>query len=325
MTAPFRSGTGSAPGLAAHRVQPVEAAVVLSDNDFAAISRRIHRDTGIVITPAKRSMLISRLSRRLRHLALPDFATYVRLLDSPEGEDERHALVSAITTNVTGFFREPHHFKALAELLPDLIARARAGGRVRLWSAGCSTGPEAYSIAATILEQAPDAAQHDLRILATDIDPAVIDQARRGVYDRRVVGDRPPPALKRLLQDGPDRTQVTVAAPARALLRFEVLNMLEPWPFQGQFDVIFCRNVVIYFDAETRCALWTRFAGRMPPGATLFIGHSERMDPRLDPLFTPAGITQYRRTATTATNAISTAAGNRGLSGTPAPKSVACP
>lgn len=274
-----------------------DATATLSDADFAAISGRIHRDTGIVIGETKRSMLISRLARRLRQLALPDFATYARLLDSTEGEDERLALVSAITTNVTGFFREPHHFDALSRMLPELAGRVRAGGRVRLWSAGCSTGQEAYSIAATILHGAPGLGQGDLRILATDIDPQVIEQARRGVFDRRLLGDSPPALLRRFVQDMPGSGQVAMASELRAMIRFEVLNLLEPWPFTGGFDVIFCRNVVIYFDTDTRRRLWTRFATRLVAGGTLFLGHSERMDPELEPLFDPSGLTQYRRTA----------------------------
>lgn len=269
----------------------------LSDTEFAMITARIHRETGIVIGTAKRSMLIARLAHRLRHLGLTDFGAYTRLLDSPDGEGERRALVSAITTNVTQFFREPHHFDALADLTPALIQRAKAGGRVRLWSAGCSTGQEAYSIAATILEKAPDIERHDLRILATDIDAEVIARAKAGVYERHLLGDNPPAALRRCLEDGPAAGQVRIAGKLHALLRFEVLNLLEPWPFQGRFDVIFCRNVVIYFDADTRHNLWRRFAGRTVTDGTLFIGHSERMDARLEPLFAPCGITQYRRTA----------------------------
>ena len=276
------------------------AQVQMSDVDFAAIARYIHRETGIVITPAKRSMLVSRLSQRLRKLDLPDFRAYSALLDSPEAEDERQALISAITTNVTGFFREPHHFKALSSLMPELLSRLRSGGRVRLWSAACSTGQEAYSIAATVLDQVPDAAKMDLRILATDIDPAIIDEARRGTYDERLIGDKPPPQLGRILRRGPQAGTYAIDPAARALIRFEVLNLLQPWPFHGSFDVIFCRNVVIYFDSESRRTLWARFAQRIPTGGMLFLGHSERMDPQLDALFSPAGVTQYRRTAVSA-------------------------
>lgn len=267
----------------------------LSDAQFAAITHRIHRDTGIVIGAAKRSMLISRLAHRLRHLGLTDFVAYSRLLDSPEGESERHALVSAITTNVTKFFREPHHFDALAELAPALIASARAGGRVRIWSAGCSTGQEPYSIAATLVDLAPDIGQNDLRILATDIDPQVIETARRGRYDSRAVPGDVPALMRRFLQDTKDG-HVAVSPKLRALIRFETLNLLDPWPFTGRFDIVFCRNVVIYFDADTRHRLWRRFASRILPGGQMFLGHSERMDSRLDPYFAPCGVTRYRRT-----------------------------
>lgn len=281
----------------AHRPRHSSAVTFdLSEAEFTSIAARIHRETGIVIGTAKRSMLISRLAHRLRRLGLTDFGAYTQLLNSAEGETERRALVSAITTNVTQFFREPHHFDALAELAPTLIQRAKAGGRVRLWSAGCSTGQEAYCMAATLLEIAPDIDRHDLRILATDIDADVIDKAKAGVYERQLLGEDPPALLRRCLEDGPSAGQVSMAGKLRSLVRFEVLNLLEPWPFQGRFDVIFCRNVVIYFDAATRHDLWRRFAARTVADGRLFIGHSERMDPRLEPFFAPCGITQYRRT-----------------------------
>jgi chemotaxis protein methyltransferase CheR len=167
---------------------------------------------------------------------------------------------------------------------------------VRIWSAGTSTGQEAYSIAATLLDAAPELGHHDVLILATDIDPQVIDHARTGVYDRRLLGEAPPQKLLRFVQDGPQPGTVSMAPALREMIRFEVLNLLEPWPFRGTFDIIFCRNVVIYFDAETRRRLWTRFAERLPHNGILILGHSERMDPALDRLFEPVGITQYRRT-----------------------------
>lgn len=269
----------------------------LTETQFVAITQRIHRETGIVIGAAKRSMLIARLAHRLRYLGLTDFAAYLALLDAPDdkGEDERHALVSAITTNVTRFFREPHHFEALSEMAPGLIARARAGGRVRIWSAGCSTGQEPYSIAATLIEKAPDIARYDLRILATDIDAKVIETARRGAYDARAIAQDTPAQMRRHLHLAPSG-QAEVAPTLKELIRFEPLNLLGAWPFSGQFDILFCRNVVIYFDADTRHRLWRRFASRVVPDGQLFVGHSERMDARLDPYFVPCGITRYRRT-----------------------------
>lgn len=277
-------------------LSPLDGKQAISEVDFATIAGHVHRATGIVITPAKRSMLVSRISRRLHHLGLDGYAAYAALIDSPAGEREREALISAITTNVTSFFREPHHFSSLRDMLPDLIGHARAGARIRLWSAGCSTGQEAYSIAMTILDHAPEAARYDLRILATDIDPQVIATARRGIYPT------PPPdalpQLARYSQKSPNADEISIVDAPRALIRFEVLNLLDPWPFEGRFDVIFCRNVVIYFDVETRLRLWTRFAERLLPGGVLFLGHSERMHHDLDACFAPMGVTQYRRTAT---------------------------
>lgn len=273
-----------------------QADYALSDSDFAKLAALIHRETGILITSAKKTMLVSRLSRRMRPLNLNSVAEYVALLNSRDGEAEKRALVSVVTTNVTSFFREVHHFEALAALAPVLLAKARAGQRVRLWSAGCSTGQEPYSMAACLLTHAPDIAQYDLRILGTDIDPDVIETAKAGLFDRSLLGDRPHPDLKRFVTSRQSDDCVSMSSDLRALIRFEVLNLLGPWPFQGQFDVIFCRNVVIYFDIETRLALWNRFAGRLPEGGSLFIGHSERMDITLDPLLKLVGTTQYRRT-----------------------------
>lgn len=280
----------------------------LSEAEFSHIAGLIHRESGILITPAKKSMLVSRLSRRLRQLGLAGFGEYIEILRDEGRQDERNALLSAVTTNVTGFFREPHHFAEIARMAPDLAARARAGARIRIWSAGCSTGQEAFSIAATLLSAAPELATLDLRILATDIDPAVIETARAGLFDRTLIGDPVPEGLARFLVAGQGRDQVAIASALRDLIRFEVLNLIEPWPFTGRFDIIFCRNVVIYFDAATRHDLWSRFAERMPQGGTLFIGHSERLDPRLGNLFVPSGITQYRRTDVPAGRQIETQA-----------------
>lgn len=265
-------------------------------DDFAQITNLIHEETGIVIGQAKHGMLVARLSHRLTALGLADFRDYARLLESPAGAEERTSLISAITTNVTRFFREPHHFEALAALTPRLLQKARSGQRVRLWSAGCSTGQEAYSIAATLLASAPEIAGHDVRILATDIDRKVIETARDGLYDARQTGSDAPAHLWRHMAPAAAEGMVSVSDDLRSLIRFEPLNLLGPWPFSGLFDVVFCRNVVIYFDPETRLRLWRRLAGQIVPEGTLFIGHAERMDPELDDLFTSDGMTRYRRT-----------------------------
>jgi chemotaxis protein methyltransferase CheR len=277
----------------------------MSDADFDAFSRVIHAETGIVINAGKRSMLVSRLSRRLRKLGLADFTDYRKLLESGAGEAERRELVSVITTNVTSFFREPAHFEALAAMVPAFTERSRVGDRIRIWSAGCSSGEEPYSIAITLAEAWPGLEAADVRILATDIDPEMVERARRGVYTTPQNGQAPPPALGRHVtrQDGDG---FAVKPALRSIIRFEELNLLGPWPFNGSFDVIFCRNVVIYFDAETRQRLWRRFAERLNPGGTLFIGHSERVDAELETLLAPSGVTQYRRTTLSAAAAART-------------------
>lgn len=267
---------------------------VLSEDVFHRLARVIREETGIALQPCKRNMLVSRLSRRLRAHGLHDFSQYCRLLESEEGREERRALISAITTNVTSFFREPHHFEALARIVPELTSRAQAGERVRVWSAACATGQEPYSIAVTILDRWPDAVRYDVRILATDIDPEAIETARRGVYPESSVTDLPP-ALRRHLVPGPRPGMVVIDELPRKLLRFQELNLLGPWPFRGLFDVIFCRNVVIYFDAPTRSELWRRLAERLVPGGWLFVGHSETIEKAASIGLVPAGITQYRR------------------------------
>lgn len=286
-----------------------ECPAAMSDADFDALSRLIHAQTGIVLNASKRSMLVSRLSRRLRELGLPDFAAYRRLIERDGPAEERRALISAITTNVTGFFREPGHFEALGRLVPELAARGRRGDRIRIWSAGCASGEEAYSIAMVLAQSWPGLEAADIRILATDIDPEMVETARRGTYDPARLGPDAPPMLKRhgVLRNNAETFEVDPAL--KRLIRFEELNLLGPWPFSGMFDVIFCRNVVIYFDAETRLGLWKRFAERLRPGGTLFIGHSERVDAALESLLEPAGVTQYRRTARPAAAAADAVAG----------------
>ena len=275
----------------------------LSDHHFDKLARIVRQDSGIVLTTAKRSLLEARLNRRLRSLSLRDYGAYCRQLEGSDGIKERRHLLSAVTTNVTAFFREAHHFDALAtEILPPLINAAKAGARIRLWSAACSSGEEAYSIAMTLLELFPDAARHDLRILATDIDPQMVARAESGRYAAMTLH---PLGAKRLLRffrrDGDDY----VAGPElRTIIRFAELNLHDSWPFSGQFNLVFCRNAVIYFDASARRRLWCRFARQISPGGELFIGHSERLDGPAANLFDPAGATRFRRNGTLPPNCL---------------------
>lgn len=261
--------------------------------DFEFIATTLYDEAGIHLAPSKANLVYSRLTKRLRSLGLESFAAYCDLIGSPDGADERAQMIAALTTNVTRFFRERHHFDHLErELLPDLLAHARAGGKVRLWSAACSTGQEAYSIALSILAVDPQAALYDVKVLATDIDARVVAEARAGVYHAAALADLSSEQRARrfLPQEGGFRADDDL----RALIAFRVLNLNADWPMRGRFDAIFCRNVAIYFDDATQRALWSRFAARLAPGGWLYIGHSERVNGPAQALLAPAGVTAYR-------------------------------
>ena len=274
-----------------------------SDAEFVRIADRARREFGLHLPSSKKGLVYSRVARRLRNLGLPDFHAYCDLLDGSKGPAEQIELLSALTTNVTRFFREQHHFRTLRDtVLPPLIAAARAGRRVRLWSAGCSAGQEPYSLAFTVLALCPEAAALDLRILATDIDPAVLAAASAGRYPKADMKALPEPTRDTMIDAPGDGDETfTVRPQPRALIRFRELNLIKDWPMRGRFDIIFCRNVAIYFDPETQARLWCRFADTMCGGGHLFIGHSERVTGPAVSTLTTAGITTYRKTATAST------------------------
>ncbi|GKY87698.1 CheR family methyltransferase [Sinisalibacter aestuarii] len=260
---------------------------------FRRIAAIAHREAGLYIAPAKAAMVRTRLARRLRALALPGFAAYCDMVEGAGGLAERGAMISALTTNVSHFFREAHHFDILRErLLPHLADKVRAGGRVRIWSAGCSNGQEPYSIAASLKDAGLSATQ-DVRILGTDIDPGVIAHARRGRYPAHMMTGLSDDMRARHFSPAPGGWQVS--PDLAALVSFRTLNLLDDWPMRGAFDAIFCRNVVIYFDAETQARLWPRFAHHLAPEGWLFLGHSERVSPAAQAHFTSRGLTSYQR------------------------------
>ena len=261
--------------------------------EMDAIAAIAHRDAGIVISPSKASMVQSRLAKRLRLLKLSDYQSYIALVQSEEGADERRRMISALTTNVSHFFREAHHFDILRnEVFPPLISRLRENGRVRIWSAGCSNGQEAYSIVMTLLDMAPDVAGKDIRVLASDIDPIVLEKGRSATYDDHSISGIPADLAKKFLEQGQGGKRLVPAV--RNLISFRELNLHGPWPMKGQFDITFCRNVVIYFDPDAQNKLWKRFATALTPGGWLFVGHSERVPTGPETGLTPSGITSYR-------------------------------
>lgn len=271
---------------------------IMSDTDFQTISDIAYKEAGLVFLPEKVSLVQSRIDRRLRKLKINNFSEYTAFVKSDQGLAERKVMISSLTTNVSSFFRESHHFDILREqVLPNLVSRARAGGRVRLWSAGCSTGQEPYSIAMTLLDVAPDSQTLDVKILATDIDPNVIFTAKHGYYEEMSLGDICEPFQEKyteIVKNG-RKTGFRMTEAVRNIVSFRELNLLSLWPISGRFDVIFCRNVVIYFDEETQLSLWSRFESVTAPDGWLLVGHSERLSERIETTFVTVGPTAYHR------------------------------
>jgi chemotaxis protein methyltransferase CheR len=274
----------------------VEGEFAFTAEDFARIAQLLYEQAGITLSESKSTLVYSRLAKRLRALGLSTFAEYCALVASPRGDDERAAMLNALTTNVTRFFREPHHFDHLREkVLAPRIAAVKAGrARMRLWSAGCSTGQEPYSIAFTVLSLLPEAPNLDVKILATDIDTKVLATAREGVYSEELISAIPPEARNRWLERDGRSGDWRVGAAARSMISFKELNLIGNWPVKGPFDAIFCRNVVIYFDEPTQERIWARFAPLLGDEGRLYIGHSERVG-GAGARFVSDGLTVYRQ------------------------------
>jgi chemotaxis protein methyltransferase CheR len=275
----------------------VEGEFALTPEDFRHIAHVLHSHAGIALGEGKAALVYSRLAKRLRALGLRSFREYCALIDGVDGVDERQAMTAALTTNVTRFYREPHHFDHLRDqVMPRLAAHARAGGRVRLWSAACSNGQEPYSMGLTVLSVLPEAADLDVRILATDIDPNMVAEGAAGVYSEEALEQAPATLWRRHFDRAPGagRDRWSAGQALRRLVAFKELNLIGDWPMRGRFDVIFCRNVVIYFDDATQERVWSRFTPLMNPGATLYIGHSERVSGPATAKLQTSGLTTYR-------------------------------
>ena len=275
------------------RAQLVDGEFQFTADDFRTIAATLHAAAGIALPESKATLVYSRLAKRLRALGLESFRDYCSLVTGAEGLDERQQMIVALTTNVTRFFREPHHFDHLKEkVLPPLLAAAKRGGSVRIWSAACSNGQEPYSIALTILSMMPDAAQYDVKILATDIDTQMLAEARAGSYSTQIVAAVPPELRSRWFER--DGENLRVSEPVRQLVTFNELNLIGDWPMRRQFQAIFCRNVVIYFEEETQSKVFSRFLPLMSPDARLYIGHSERVCGDAAARMETDGVTTYR-------------------------------
>jgi len=255
--------------------------ITLGLTEYRRIKTALANDAGIALGDDKVSLVHARLQKRLRKIGVTSFKDYCNLVESPGGNEERKFMLNALTTNVTRFFREPHHFKhLLTTSLPPLVAKAKSGARVRIWSGGCSSGQEPYSIAAVLLSLMPDAAKYNIKILASDIDRNMIEKGRAGVYDASLMEHMPVKLKDKFFEaSGDPRDQLYEAKDnIKSLIAFRELNLnAASWPMKGKFDIIFCRNTVIYFNAETQAKVWTRFKEHMHNGGYLYIGHSERI------------------------------------------------
>ena len=249
--------------------------ISLSEREFSRIKSRVYKVAGISLSDAKRTLVVSRLSKIVRALDLASFDDYVDYLEKGASASDGQDFVNALTTNLTRFYREDHHFDHLKTYVGGLISERPRGQKLRIWSAGCSTGQEPYTIGMDLLNAFPELKRWDFKILATDIDTAVIAKAARGIYPENELsglsGERARPFQK--LGDG----TVKVPEAAHELVSFKPLNLIAEWPMKGPFDAIFCRNVAIYFDKPTQGAVFGRFGKLLAPEAFLYIGHSENL------------------------------------------------
>ena len=261
--------------------------------DFERVRKLIHARAGISLSTSKHEMVYSRLGRRLRVLGLSQFADYLRLLERGDAA-EWEAFTNSLTTNLTAFFREEHHFPILAELL----RRQRTGGQIMLWCSAASTGEEPYSMAMAAVE-ALGTLNPPVRILATDIDTNVLAKAERGIYAMERLEKMSPERVRRFFRRGTGQFagQARVRDELRAMINYRPLNLLDSgWPIRGQFHAIFCRNVMIYFDKPTQYRILQKFVPLLRPDGLLFAGHSESFHHAAD-LFRPRGKTVYEPVA----------------------------
>lgn len=269
---------------------------VYDEKDFRAVASLVYKEAGILLPSGKAMLVYSRLAPLVRASGRGTFAAYIQLIENDA--EERRKTVNALTTNHTFFYREAHHFEHFAsEVRPALLDELRAGGGVRIWSAGCSSGEEVFSLSMTLL--GPDRAQglqiarSDLRILASDIADHALKKASEGRYEARD-GQGLPPELCRTWTST-QGSQMVMAPELRELVQFKRLNLQGEWPMRRPFQVIFCRNVMIYFDQPTKERLVARFAQALAPGGYLYIGHSERVSGPAADLLEPVGPTIYHR------------------------------
>lgn len=268
----------------------------LSPNDLSRIKILLNQESGIQIADDHFAMVHCRLVKILRDSGLPDFKSLIDKAEVPDGNELREKITSALTTNVTQFFREKHHFEHLTK---NVLNRGEGGyglHGLRIWSAGCSNGSEPYTAAITVMTHLKATEAAKARILGTDIDPNMIEAGRKGIYPAKELEPLTREAMLKYTQPVPgDANSRQMSEQLRKMVSFRRLNLHNEWPMKRKFDAIFCRNVAIYFDDRTREKLWMRFHDALKPGGFLYIGHSERVRGRAQTLFLNCASTTYQR------------------------------
>jgi chemotaxis protein methyltransferase CheR len=253
----------------------------LSDREFDRVKARVYAEAGIALSNAKRTLVVSRLGKLVRNLRLDSFGAYLDYLERAGSPADAQDFINALTTNLTRFWREDHHFAHLRGYVGQLMQqrpRLSPDGKpkLRIWSAGCSTGQEPYTIALDLLDAYPDLKRWDFRILATDIDTNVVARAATGLYPVADLAGLSAERVALFQPAGADQVRIPMAA--RELVAFRPLNLMHnPWPMRGPFDAVFCRNVAIYFDKKTQAQLFARLGAILVPEGFLYIGHSENL------------------------------------------------
>lgn len=248
-----------------------------TEHDFKRVQKIVYDFAGIDLNESKINLVYNRLAKRIRLLTLTSFSQYIDYVEA-QGESEFIHLINSITTNLTFFFRENHHFEYLAEqVIPSLLIANASNRKIRIWSAGCSTGEEPYSIAIMLKEKVPS--DWDAQVIATDLDSNVVQTGLNGIYTIDRLKGVSEARQKRwfLKGSGSKDGYVKVKPELQEIIKFDQLNLMSEWPIKDSIDVIFCRNVVIYFDKPTQSKLFDRYADRLPIAGYLFVGHSESL------------------------------------------------
>lgn len=254
----------------------------LSEKDFQRVSNVIYKHCGIDLNDGKKTLVRARLAKRMRALQYGSFREYIDFALSDAGQQEFHSLVDSLSTNLTSFFREKDHFQYLInQFLPKLLEKkSRLSERkIRIWSAGCSSGEEPYSLAITLIENIPDYQKWDVKILASDVSTQILDRAKQGTYAQSRVEPLTKEQKRRFLVPNNIEGEKVyqVSRELQNIICFRYLNLMKEWPCKGPFDIIFCRNVMIYFDKPTQAKLVERFGKCLTKGGILCIGHSESL------------------------------------------------